>query len=65
MDTPLTLYLTLALLLPPLLIGFCVLVYSELSLRKQLRMERQRLRESPRLTKGNRRLYLIDPDKRN
>lgn len=65
MDTSLTAYLTLSLLLPPLLIGLCILVYCELSLRQQLRKERQRLLESPRLTKGNRRLYLIDPDKRN
>ena len=65
MANTLTNYLTLALLLPPLLLGFCVLVYCELSIRQQLRKERQRLRESPRLTRGNRRLYLIDPTKRD
>lgn len=56
--------LTLALLLPPLIIGFCVLVYCELAIRKQLRLERQRLRESPQLKRGNKRLYLIDTERK-
>lgn len=65
MDTTLSASLQLILLVPPLLLLLSALVYSQLTLRHQLRREKQRLRESPRITKGNRRLYIIDPEDRN
>ena len=63
MDNTLADLLLLSLLLPPLLLTFAVLVYVDLTLRRQLRMQKQRLREVTHLRRGSKRLYLIDKER--
>ena len=64
MDSTLALGITLSLLLPTLLVILAVLLYSDLSLRKQLRYERQRIRELGHVRKGSKRLYLINTERK-
>ncbi len=64
MDSTLDLWISLSLILPTLLIVLAVLIYSDLSLRRQLRTEKQRVRELGHVRKGNRRLYLIDTERK-
>jgi hypothetical protein len=64
MDNTLTLWLTLSLLLPTLILVLSVLVFIDLKLRRDLRLERKRLREVASVRKGNRKMYLIDTERK-